>query len=128
MKPKQLKALLKPALTQEELKDSWEAPEAFKFSKDKVSLITVSVIKEGEVYKWHTSVRIQNEVKKNIKRASLLTAAERLRIKMILENELSGVGQEAGREEFDSAIAMHLCKKLTPEELGILAMPHVAGH
>jgi hypothetical protein len=132
MKPEHLVALQNVCKTQDDLQKIWDNPAVFKFNDKFQIWVTMCVAEEGnEPHKelvWTACVRLADPKRRKFKASAVWTAHERLRARAILFDQLAEVGQELGEEEFNSTKAMHLNKKLTPEERGIVLKPHILGH
>lgn len=124
----QLKALLNPVSTSEALQEVWNESRAYMFAKDRTALVAVLVSEQDKTYSWTASIRVQNMKRNKLKKVAMLVSSERLRVRMILQNELNGVGLEIGSTEYDTEYTVNLTKKLTEDEYNVMLSPHLLGH
>lgn len=130
MRPEHLVALQNICKTQEDLQKVWDNPAVFKFNDKFQIWVTMCVAEDGpdKTLVWTACVRLADPKRRKFKSAAVWTAHETVKARTILFDQLAEVGQALGEEEFSSTKGLHLNKKLTPEEHGIVLKPHILGH
>lgn len=125
----QLAAIKNPISTQEALKKAWDDPRIFHFDKKRHAYIVLIVSEEKkDKYEWSVSVRIIDPKKGKVKPILSMTKAEKLRVRLMLINEIDSVGKALGEREFETKYAMHMAKSLTDEELEVMKNPSLLGN
>jgi hypothetical protein len=127
MKPRHIKALSKIITTNEDLQAAWNEPVQYKFMKNRIALVTLLVAEDKEGHVWNAAVRICRKGKA-AKPYATWTIIEKHEARKFLLATLDDVGLVASEGEFFSPFALHLSRKLTPEELGLALLHHLLGN
>lgn len=124
LEPKFRDLLIHPCFTMEDLQEKWNIPEMIPLDKKRTCLLITVVSVEKGVLAWSSSIRILNNMSRNIKSTGIWLNFEKIRAKLELERELNWVGEGPIGKFWTSTNALHYWKALSTKELEIFESIH----